>query len=515
VEAITTTEMRVYDLNAIALGVSDVQLMENAGRAVADAVESRVKGLRGREVAILAGAGGNAGDGITAARHLASRGASVTLYLLSRPDSIRSEAARAQYVPVEAMDLSVKVRVVSDPSDLPRELGADVVIDALLGIGVKGRVRHLYAEAIELINRSGGVKVAVDTPSGLNPDSGEELGPVVKADVTVTFHKPKAGLLRRPEYVGELVVADIGIPPEAELYVGPGDVVFRLRGRPVTAHKGQAGRVLVIGGSETFTGAPALAGLAALRTGSDLAYVAAPERAADVVATYSPNLITVKLRGSDHLTPKHVEELRPWIERADSVVIGPGLGLMGESREAFAAILRELKGLGRKVVIDADGLKHLATEKELVWGGVVLTPHSGEFKKLFGAEPPSIKDLRGRGRAVEEAARSVGATILLKGPVDIISNGLRTRYNKTGAPGMATGGTGDVLSGVTASLLARGLDPFNAACLAAFINGLAGAIAYSEKGDGLTASDLLNSIPRVIKNPVEEFRKHLIYRRVA
>ena len=514
-EFITSKEMRIYDLNAIALGVSDLQLMEAAGRGVADTIERVIGDLRNKHVVVFAGTGGNAGDGLTAARHLASKGAKVTVYMLSKPEEIRHEASIKQYLAIELMDLSIDLKIVKDLNNIPDMVNADVIIDALLGLGVKGKVRSLYSKAIDCINRSKALKIAVDVPSGVDPDTGEILGNAVKADITVTFHKPKVGLKKRSEYVGKLVIVDIGIPPEAEYYVGPGDLIYNYKARGFTSHKGQAGKVLVIGGSETFTGAPTLSALAALRTGSDLAYVAAPSRAADVIATYSPNIITIKLEGSDHLIPQHLNILKHWIDRADCIIIGPGLGLNPESEEAFIEITKYTRELNKPLVIDADGIKHLARNKDVIYDKIILTPHSGEFKKLTGMDLPDERNLWRRAEVVKKACRELGnPTILLKGPIDVISDGSRVKFNKTGAPAMAVGGTGDVLSGIAASLLAKGLEPFVAGYLAAFINGLAGAVAYKEIGEGITPTDILDRIPKVIADPLNVFKEYLVYRRV-
>ncbi|OYT49050.1 MAG: bifunctional ADP-dependent NAD(P)H-hydrate dehydratase/NAD(P)H-hydrate epimerase [Desulfurococcales archaeon ex4484_42] len=514
-EFITSKEMRIYDLNAIALGVSDLQLMEAAGRGVADTIERVIGDLRNKHVVVFAGTGGNAGDGLTAARHLASKGAKVTVYMLSKPEEIRHEASIKQYLAIELMDLSIDLKIVKDLNNIPDMVNADVIIDALLGLGVKGKVRSLYSKAIDCINRSKALKIAVDVPSGVDPDTGEILGNAVKADITVTFHKPKVGLKKRSEYVGKLVIVDIGIPPEAEYYVGPGDLIYNYKARGFTSHKGQAGKVLVIGGSETFTGAPTLSALAALRTGSDLAYVAAPSRAADVIATYSPNIITIKLEGSDHLIPQHLNILKHWIDRADCIIIGPGLGLNPESEEAFIEITKYTRELNKPLVIDADGIKHLARNKDVIYDKIILTPHSGEFKKLTGMDLPDERDLWRRAEVVKKACKELGnPTILLKGPIDVISDGSRVKFNKTGAPAMAVGGTGDVLSGIAASLLAKGLEPFVAGYLAAFINGLAGAVAYKEIGEGITPTDILDRIPKVIADPLNVFKEYLVYRRV-
>ena len=509
---ISAAEMKAIDRNCEAFGVPTLLLMENAGRAVADAVTEALGGnVVGKRIAVFTGAGGKAGDGLAASRHLAARGAIVDIYMLTPPDHLGNEAAKTMYRAVEFSDLSISIRIVKDDTDLPRELSSyDAVIDALLGIGVRGRVRYLYRKAIELINSFQGPRISIDIPSGIDPDTGEVLGIAVKATVTVTLHRPKKGLENAREYIGKLIVADIGIPIEAELYVGPGDVELLYRRRPMKCHKGWAGRVVVIGGSETYTGAPTLAALAALRAGADLAIVVAPRRAADIAAATSPNLITVPLPGSrlglDH-TPKILELL----DRATCVVIGPGLGLDEETQLAIKTILEEIDRRGLPTVIDADALKAIAR-----WRAVprkaVLTPHTGEFSKLFGVELP--EDLDRRIETVARCAKEIGAVILLKSWIDIVSDGDRVKLNKTHVPAMAVGGTGDVLSGIVAALISRGIPLFEAAYLGAFINGLAGCIAYAELGDHILATDIIDRIPIAIEKSFEMYVKYGQYRRI-
>ncbi len=512
-ETISSLEMRIVDRNADALGVSTLLLMENAGRAVADVVEQILGGVRGRKIVVFTGSGGKAGDGLAAAKHLASRGALVEVYMLTPPERIEHEATRIQYEAIEKMDLSVRLRIVKDVADLPRSIEGDAVIDALLGIGVRGRVRTLFAKAIELINSFPGPRISIDVPSGIDPDTGQVLGIAVRATVTVTLHRAKPGLLKARDYVGELKVVSIGIPPEAEIYVGPGDIEYRYRPRPPKAWKGWAGRVLIIGGSKTFTGAPALAALAALRTGVDLVYVAAPQRCAEIVASFSPDIIAIKLPNHDNLHPEHLDVLKPLIERANAVLVGPGLGLEPETIEAIHRVLEIVKSLGKPVVVDADGLKALARRKDLMFERMIVTPHVKEFEILFETQLP--EDLWGRIEVVKEMARRYRVTILLKGWIDIVSDGERYRLNKVHVPAMTVGGTGDTLSGIAVALLARGIEPIHAASMAAFINGLAGCIAYAQLGDHITASDLLRYIPEAMNRPYENFRKYLVYKRIA
>ncbi|NQT07722.1 NAD(P)H-hydrate epimerase, partial [Candidatus Bathyarchaeota archaeon] len=256
-EAVTAREMRAIEMNAEYLGVSKLQLMENAGKTVAEAVKERFSPKT--KVLITCGLGGNGGDGFVAARHLAGQGYPVSVVLLGRPENIRSEEARVNWVSLVNMTDSVKITEVHDSAEI-QPLKASVIVDALIGTGVRGALSSPYREMVQAINGSEGFKIAIDVPSGLNSDSGEAEGDMVQADLTLTFHKPKTGL-SNVENLGQLQVCPIGIPPEAETYTGPGDVYIAHRHRAPESHKGDFGRLLVIGGSETYSGAPALTAL--------------------------------------------------------------------------------------------------------------------------------------------------------------------------------------------------------------------------------------------------------------
>ncbi|MHC1586838.1 MAG: NAD(P)H-hydrate dehydratase, partial [Candidatus Hecatellaceae archaeon] len=338
-----------------------------------------------------------------------------------------------------------------------------------------------------------------DLPTGVEASTGRLLGEAVKADLTVTFHRVKAGLLKAEEYVGEIRVAGIGIPPEAEIYAGPGDVRKVRKPRPKDAHKGDFGRLLVVGGSSIYSGAPALAALAALQVGVDLAYVAAPVEAAKAVSAYSPNLITIKLEG-ESLKARHISKLKPFLERCTAVILGPGLETRGETLKALPKLLRLIESLGKPLLLDADGLKLFARLGVKAETPCILTPHRGEFQLLAGEELP--EELWEAAELVKETASRKQATILLKAPVDIISDGEKVRFNRTGNPAMTAGGTGDVLAGIVGGFLAMGIKPFEAAVAGAFLNGAAGDLAYKRKGPHLTATDLLAEIPALIENPM-------------
>jgi len=498
---ITAREMRALDVNAEYFGISRLQLMENAGGSVAAEIALRFKPKETR-VAVFCGLGGNGGDGFVAARHLACLGFNVNVILAGKSSEISVEESRRNWAALKHLRRSVTIYEVHDSSLIPN-IEADVIVDALLGIGLKAPPRPPIAQLIRAINDSDAFRVAVDVPSGLDSDTGAVLGEAVKANLTVTFHKAKPGLLKAKEYVGELIVRQIGIPEEIENFAGPGDVSIVVKPRRPEAHKGDFGRLLIVGGSETFSGAPALAALAALRTGVDLVYIAAPRETAYSISSMSPDLITLKLEG-DHLSMRNMPIIRNYMEKVTAVAVGPGLGLHKETQEAVSEIIRIAEERKMPILLDADGLKAFAGFKRRLETPAVLTPHLGEYAILTSEKPPD--NLEERGNHVKKTAENLNATILLKSHVDIISDGFKTKFNFTGNPGMTVGGTGDVLTGIVAAFLAQGVDPFEAAVAGAFINGAAGDFVKAEKGYHMVATDLLDWIPKVIDDPMSHIK---------
>ena len=498
--SVLTEQMRVLEENSEFLGVSRYVLMENAGRVVADQISIRFKDLNKVRVLVVAGPGNNGGDGFVAARHLACRGALVNVIILSKPNLIRTKEARTNFNIIRNMMATIRIHEASNVNKL-QELkalfdSADIIIDAILGTGIKGTVREPMFTAIKMINSSSAFKVAVDVPSGLNSDTGEIHGIAVKANLTVTFHAIKRGFLTNEakEYIGEIVVADIGIPREAELFVGPGDAKTLIKPRSPWSKKGDFGRVLIIGGSYEYSGAPALAALAALRTGADLAIVVAPSSVASVIRSFSPNIIVRSLDG-DFLSTRHLEKLFDLTARATSVVIGPGLGLKEETMEAVNEYIEKV-GDKVKLIVDADALKAISRRLDVVKKKrIIMTPHAGEFKILTKITLPS--NLEDRIKIVKEAALNLGVTLLVKGHYDIISDGARVKVNITGNPSMTVGGTGDILSGLLGTLASWSDDIFKVACVGALINGLAGDLASEKLGNHIVATDLLEFIPVV------------------
>lgn len=494
---ITTRDMRILEINSVAIGVPLRLLMEAAGKSVADEIIRRTGSLEPGRVIVLAGRGGNGGDGLVAARYLASSGFKVIVYLAYDPRLIDHHDTKLNYEILSRMN-SVDV-IVFENELLIEE--SDIVIDALLGTGVKGEVKNPIKKMIEVSNSSKArLKVAIDTPSGLNPDTGEVHGCAFKADVTITFHGVKPGLLKRKDLTGEIVVANIGIPPEAWIYVGPGDVEVLVPKRPRDAHKGSMGKVIIIGGSNRFTGAPALSALASLASGADLAYVVAPESTRSIIASYSPEIITLPYE-EKVLKRSVVEKILGYIDKLKPhvLVIGPGLGDEPETLEAIVDIMGFVLDKNMFAVVDADALKTISVERKLS-KSIVITPHRGEFVRVSGEK--LVGDPFKDAELVRETAKILNAIVLLKAPIDIVSDGYRVKLNKTGNPYMSIGGTGDVLTGIVATLVAQTRDTFVSACIGAYINGLAGD--YLLKNNRFVSPiEIIKIIPSIIRKPLE------------
>lgn len=475
--------MEAIDANCEYLGIKRIQLMENAGAAIANAVRQR---LSSGKIVIVAGKGNNGGDAFVAARHLG--GYDVTVILLGRKEEIKTEEALHNWKALERTTLSLIEAVDSTAIDRSLVKNADIIIDGIFGTGIHGKIKETESTAIDIINESGAFVISVDVPSGFDPDGGR-FDKSVRAGLTLTFHKMKAGMLSKGagEYTGEIRVVDIGIPAEAEFFVGPGDIK-PFQKRPAASHKGDAGRVLVIGGG-AYSGAPALAALGALRAGADIVTVAAPKNVSDIIASFSPNLIVRALSG-DRLSESDVPLISELIRKHDVVVMGMGLGTSDGTLRA----VREIVPLCSKAVIDADALGPFLLP--LLNNNIIITPHAGEMKRISGEEVPEKE--KERIEFIRNFAKDHEVTVLLKGAIDIISDGEEVRASRTGNAGMTVGGTGDVLAGLTGALYAKH-DALSAACAGAFINGAAGDLAFSEFGYGLLATDIIDHIPAVMK----------------
>jgi ADP-dependent NAD(P)H-hydrate dehydratase / NAD(P)H-hydrate epimerase len=476
---LTFREVTVIDVNSEYLGVQVETLMENAGYAVANAI-SKVYG-KGRRIAVICGMGNNGGDGLVAAKYLRENN-NVRVLLARPPQFIKRMAPRKNLGPVE------DITKVYDGEDLS---GYDILLDAIYGIGIHGEIKEPYYSLIKNMNGSGVPIVSIDVPSGLGTNM------AVRPSRTITLHDIKEGM--HESNSGIIDIVDIGIPLDAERYAGPGEYVYYPIPRP-ESHKGENGRVLVIGGGP-YTGAPTLAAMGAYRIGVDLVQIATPEPSFLTVSCYSPNFIVHRLPGTV-FSDNHMDQVLGLTGLVDAVLIGSGLGRDPRTQDAVREFVREC---GKPMVIDADAFSALSSDPELLKGkrGIV-TPHSREFATLFGKALPA--ELEPRAEAVREAAARIGMTVLVKGMIDIVSDGQRIKFNRTGNPGMTVGGTGDVLAGICVGLLAKGVEPFDAARMAAYTNGSAGDLAFNDRCYGLLATDVIDNIPSVMCRALDRFK---------
>ncbi|NOZ77118.1 MAG: NAD(P)H-hydrate dehydratase [Euryarchaeota archaeon] len=483
---ITSKKMRAVDINSEYFGVPRAELMENAGRAVFEVLKERFE-LGETSFLVVCGTGNNGGDGFVVARHLHEAGAGVRVLLVGAEEDIKTPEAGENFRRIKG-----EVEIDRYETGKVPGLEADVIVDALLGTGITGTLREPVKSLVYEINRRDAFKLSVDVPTGLDADTGEDHG-CVDADLVVTFHRMKKGL---EGY--DTVVKDIGIPPEAESHVGPGDLIVNLGRRKADSHKGDHGRVLVIGGSEEYLGAPVLAALAALRSGADLVYLMTPESNFDAARSISPDLI-VRKYPKDLAGRKDAQAILDLAALCHAVVIGPG---MGRDRKSDAGVAKLLERMDRPVVIDADAIKALKGRLDILKKmDAVITPHSREFQELTDKKLPA--EAEARREMVLNTSEALSTVILLKGPVDIIAGGGEVRLNATGNPGMTVGGTGDVLAGVTAGFIAQGMDSFHAACCAAFLCGAAGDELYQVKGYAFSAGDLVEELPYTLKDVMD------------
>lgn len=496
---ITLQRMRALEANSAWRGVSRRLLMENAGANLAREICKRVSPEE--DVLIFAGKGNNGGDGHVAARRLINESFDVTSVILGRPRNITTTWAEKNWNILSQMEQDLDIHIIRDSTDLEKiEADPDIVLDAMLGTGIKGELREPIASAVDYFNAIEAYKVAVDVPTGVNPATGKIIDKATECDLTVTFHDSKQGLKEASDdFTGEVVATDIGIPSSAENLAGPGDVEMAIPARAIGSHKGQNGRLLIVGGGSQYVGAPALAGLAALKSGIDLVTIALPTERAKIVNSFSPDLITHSLPGKD-LESKAVKEIENLLENSTSMIIGPGLGMKTKTRSAVIDLLKLIKEKWQDlpVLLDADGLKIASEEPELLKEiKCLLTPHAGEFQMLTDSSLP--EDELERVEEVSNTAEEFNSTILLKNPVDICAapDG-EVVLNDTGNPGMTVGGTGDVLSGVIGTFLSQGSDPLRAAAAGAFLCGMAGDMCKEEMGYEFTASDVKDKLTKAI-----------------
>ncbi len=493
------------------LDIPGATLMENAGRGAAACIQAALADLglprRGVRVAVVCGKGGNGGDGFVVARWLKRAGHRVEVFLLAAPDELRGDPA----LKLREMERrGLRARVVEDPAVLARALpAAQLVVDAMLGTGARGEPSALIAGAIERVNASGRPVVALDVPSGLSADGVPPEGPVVRATLTPTFAGLKRGLVGGPgvALAGRVVVVDIGVPRAAiergvaTFVLEPADVARHFPPRPRDNHKGSYGHLLVVAGSVGKTGAAALAARAAMRAGAGLVTVATAASAQPVVAALLLEAMTepVAETAARTIALKARDALHDLAARRDAVALGPGLGLDEDTQALARALVFDFE---QPMVVDADALTALAGHLDRLRGARAarcLTPHPGEMARMLGVAIADVQ--RDRIATARQFATAWETPVVLKGATSVIGLPDGTvLLNPTGNPGMASGGTGDVLSGVLGAFLARGLEPAAALAAGVYLHGLAGDVAAERLGqESLVATDVIEALPEAFR----------------
>lgn len=480
-------------------GVPGLILMENAGRATADVILDNFS-YAGR-VSIFAGSGNNGGDGFVIARHLISEGLDVDTYILSDPKKLGGDALTN----FKALK-DIGGKIIELKSNLRKYKQADVIVDAIFGTGLDREVTGFYKKVIDFINSQGVPTVSVDLPSGLDANTGQPLGSAVLADITVTYALPKLGISIYPgvEYAGEIYVADITTPKfleddiPYELLLSE-SVDYILPPRYEDTHKGTYGHLFIIAGSPGKSGAAALSALGAQRTGTGLVTVGVPKSLNPIMEQKTTEAMTEPLPETalETLGKDSVERVLEIIkERKTAVAIGPGISTTNETREFLYEIIRNCEV---PMLIDADGLTLVSDNPQILKQAnapVILTPHPGEMSRLAQISTEKVQADR-IGVSLEFSSK-YNAYLVLKGARSIISTPSGEVFiNTTGNAGMASGGMGDVLTGIIGGLLAQGLDPADACKLGVFVHGLSGDIIAEEIGEvGMIASDIANTLPR-------------------
>ena len=508
----TPGQMNQIDRTTISrVGIPGIVLMENAALRVVEEAVGIMGDPSGKDVVVFAGKGNNGGDAFAVARHLDNKGSKVSVYVLAEKGEISGDAATNLAV---LGNMGVKVVELLKDSQLDQVRketeAADLVVDGIFGTGLRGGVKGIPAMVIKLVNDSGRPVLSIDIPSGVSGETGKVLGICVEADVTVTFGLPKIGLAVHPgcDFAGRLVVADIGIPPavieELGIKANVTDEEYVLKRIPLRrkeSNKGDYGKILIITGSTGMTGAGCLAGKAALRTGAGLVYLGVPAGLANVYDASLTEAVTLPLEDNGHgcLSAECAARILEKMGSMSAVAVGPGL-TAGE--DIFRIVEKIVEKSEVPLILDADALNALSRDVSILGKlktRCVITPHPGEFSRLTGLEIRDIRD--NRIEAAREFSGKWNVTTVLKGSRTVVATPDGDIYvNTTGNSGMATAGSGDVLTGIIAGLAAQGVELPGAAVTGVYLHGLAGDEAARIKGEhGLIAGDIVEEIPYVIK----------------
>lgn len=509
---LTSVQMKALDKKAIdELGIIGPVLMENAGLEITYAILQVFPEIDTENIVIVAGKGNNGGDGFVVARHLFNRGCSPQILLLSAKDEVKGDAALNLTM---ADNMGIEITEVTSPEIWEKQKAiisaATILIDAIFGTGLIKPAKGLYAQVIIDINQAPAYKVAVDIPSGLSSDSFQLIGPCVEADLTVTMAAPKIAHIFPPaaECVGELVVADISMPQfmfdDKDLrleIVEEATVKPYFEQRPWDSHKGTFGHLFIVSGSLGKTGAAAMAGKAALKMGAGLVTVGTPKSCLPMIARSMAELMTEPLAETETgtISEEALDKIQELMQGKDALMLGPGISTQKSTTELVLQLIPKVKA---PMVLDADALNILASKPELLKGieyPLVLTPHPGEFARLLNINPKQVVEQK--LELAPQFAQEYGVYLVLKGYRTLTATPEGNVYvNPTGNPGMATGGSGDVLSGMMASMIMQSDNILDAILSSIYIHGLSGDLAAERYGEKpLVAGNIITYLPAAIK----------------
>lgn len=498
-----TIQIRDLEKRAESYGISSMLLMENASIGITNYLK-KITDVKNKRVLVVCGRGNNGGDGMAVARHLRNSGANVVVLLVDGDKNFSKETETNFSI---LKNLGINFVYTSENIGKIDSIfsSSEIIVDALFGTGLVREVTGIYRELIEKINSSKKYVISIDIPSGVNSDTGEVMGIAVKADSTVALGYLKLGHLLFPgrEYCGDLEVVDISLSCEfvTNYYLIDEEEKFILKKRNLNTHKGTYGHMVVIGGSIGKTGAIVMSAKAGLRTGAGLVTIVCPEGLNNIVETLSLEVMTFPLKGcSSFFDVKFIDELKDFLLDKECIVLGPGMGINEKTIEFFRSLKDRIKS---PVVIDADGLNCLAVDINLLKSfnnSVVLTPHPGEMARLIGKDV--IYVLKNPVDSAVWLAKEYKCHVVLKGATTIYADPAGNVYFSTyGNPGMATAGTGDVLSGIIGSFITQKYEIKDAIILSLLLHGTAGNLAKDKIGEnGLNATDIIKAVPEVLKN---------------
>jgi len=492
-------------------GITREILMENAGEASYFVILKEF-GVKGKKFVIFCGAGNNGGDGCVVARKIHSTGGEVKVFFLGERDKLEGSAKTnlgiISKMPIEVCD----VKSIEQTKEAVS--GCDAIVDAIFGTGLTREVARIHKDAIQLINENRKKVFSIDIPSGVNGDTGQVMGSAVRSDYTITYGLPKIGNMLYPGFdlCGELYVSHISFPPSLyntdSIKVQINDLV-ELPQRDSDTYKGSYGKALFIAGSSNYLGAPYFSALSFLKAGGGLSYLATPKSIPPFLASKGSEIVFIPQRetSSGSLARESLEELVELSKMVDMVVMGPGLSLNEETQELVRELVRKIE---TPLLIDGDGITAIARDKKFIVerkAETILTPHSGEMSRLTQMEVDEVN--KDKVNVLQKTASELNATIVLKGAHSLIGYPDETVYiNTSGNPGMATAGSGDVLTGAIAAMYGLGLPLRDAVRMGVFMHGLSGDLVAIEKGeDGITAQDILDYLPNAVRYYRENFQQ--------